>query len=167
MKVFVYANNACTETPGLSIRTTTSQVPNNHSQHHQRNEVMVGCFVCWSALLCKTLYPVGSPLVQTDLKPYVLPLNGLTSLLTIVPIIGCEVSQCCGCLLCCSSWVGALHRDNLRHLPPWTEMSKKNDYEKFCLVQSSTIETHIDTQSGNLRNTPAPGRRLPKFKGKI
>ena len=53
--------------------------------------------------------------------------------------------------------------------PPFQEkcLWKKNDFEKFCLVQSSTIETHIDMQSGNLRNTPAPGRRLPKFKGKI
>ena len=119
MKDLVYGNNACTETPGLSIRITTSQVPNNHSQRHQRNEVMVGCFVCWSALLCKTLNSVGSSLVQPDLKLYVLPLNGLTSLLTIVPIIGREVSQCCGCPLCCCSWVDTLHRDNLMHLSPF------------------------------------------------
>ena len=59
------------------------------------------------------------PLVQPDLKLYVLPLNGLTSLLTIVPIIGHEVSQCCGCPLCCSSWVDTLHRDNLMHLSPF------------------------------------------------
>lgn len=69
VKVFVHGNNACAETPGLSIRITTFQAPNNHSQLHQRNEVMVRCFVCWSALLCKTLYPVGPPLpCSTRLK---------------------------------------------------------------------------------------------------
>lgn len=120
VKVFVHGNNACAETPGLSIRITTFQAPNNHSQRHQRNEVMVRCFFCWSALLCKTLYPVGPPfLVQPDLKLYVLPLNGLTSLLTIVPIIRHEVSQWCGCPLCCSSWVDTLHSDNLMHLSPF------------------------------------------------
>ena len=29
--------------------------------------------------------------------------------------VGREVSGCCGCPLCCSFWVGALHRDNLMH----------------------------------------------------
>ena len=132
----MYGNNACTETPGLSIRITTSQMPDNHSQCHQRNEVMIGCFVCWSALLCKTLNSVGSSLVQPDLKLYVLPLNGLTSLLTIVPIIGREVSQRCGCPLCCCSWVDTLHRDNL-HAP--FPLPKKNDYEKKMTMKSFVL----------------------------
>ena len=32
--------------------------------------------------------------------------------------VGREVSRCCACPLCCSFWVGASHRDNLKHLPP-------------------------------------------------
>ena len=32
--------------------------------------------------------------------------------------VGREVSRCCGCPLCCSFRVGALHRDNLMHLSP-------------------------------------------------
>ena len=32
--------------------------------------------------------------------------------------VGCEVSGCCGCPLCCYFWVGASHRDNLMHLSP-------------------------------------------------
>jgi len=72
-------------------------------------------------------------LVQPDLKLYVLLLNGLTGLLTIVPIIGREVSWCCGCPLCSSSWVGALHRDNLMHLSPFP---RKMTMKSFVLFRA-------------------------------
>ena len=72
--------------------------------------------------------------------------------------VGREVSQCCGCPLCCSFRVGASHRDNLMHLSPLD----RNVQEKWLCnlrqtIETSTQDNHILTWSScsvELSNNP-------------